>query len=81
MTERRKSKEGNDMSESKSFEEKLKDVENIIGFLEEGKSSLEESLKQYENGMKILHDLETELNAAEQKLTVIRDGIEVPVEK
>lgn len=81
MTERRKSKEGNDMSESKSFEEKLKDVENIIGSLEEGKSSLEESLKQYENGMKILHDLETELNAAEQKLTVIRDGVEVPVEK
>ena len=69
------------MSEKKSFEENMKDVENIIGTLEEGKSSLEESLQYYENGMKILHDLETELNAAEQKLTVIRDGIEIPVEK
>lgn len=69
------------MSEKKSFEENLKDVENIIGTLEEGKSTLEESLQQYEKGMKILHDLETELNTAEQKLTVIRDGIEIPVKK
>lgn len=69
------------MSEKKSFEENLKDVENIIGTLEEGKSTLEDSLQQYEKGMKILHDLEAELNTAEQKLTVIRDGIEIPVKK
>lgn len=69
------------MNEKKTFEEKLKDVETIIASLEEGKAGLDESMKQYENGMKILHELECELNAAEQKLTVIRNGAEIPAER
>ena len=69
------------MSEKKTFEESLKDVESIIDTLEEGKTGLDETLKQYEQGMKLLRELEKELSSAEQKLTVIRDGIEMPVEE
>lgn len=67
------------MNEQNSFEEKLKEVEDIISALEEGKSGLDESMKKYEAGMMILRNLEQELNTAEQKLSVIRDGKEIPM--
>lgn len=67
------------MNEQNSFEEKLKEVEDIISALEEGKSGLDESMKKYEAGMMILRNLEQELNNAEQKLSVIRDGKEIPM--
>ena len=67
------------MNEQNSFEEKLKEVEDIISVLEEGKSGLDESMKKYEAGMMILRNLEQELNTAEQKLSVIRDGKEIPM--
>lgn len=67
------------MNEQNSFEEKLKEVEDIISALEEGKSGLDESMKKYEAGMMILRNLEQELNTAEQKLSMIRDGKEIPM--
>ena len=43
-----------------------------------GKLPLEESLKKYEQGMKMLKQLEGQLEDVTRKLTVIRDGQEVP---
>lgn len=56
----------------KSFEEKLQEVEKIVLALEEGKLSLEESMKDYETGTALLLEMEKELASMEQKLTVIR---------
>lgn len=66
------------MSDKKSFEEQLQSVEAILSSLEDGKLPLEESLKKYEQGMKLLKQLETQLEDVTRKLTVIRDGQEVP---
>ena len=68
-----------------TFEERLSQVEALVTGMEAGALSLEEALKQYEEGMAALAALEKELSAARQKLTVLRrtaDGTEeeVPLE-
>ena len=62
--------------EQKSFEERLQDVQEIISRIEEGKLSLEDSVKQFEDGMKTLSALDTELKDMNRRLTVLRDGKE-----
>lgn len=68
-----------------TFEERLAQVEALVTGMEAGALSLEDALKQYEEGMAALAALEKELSAARQKLTVLRrtaDGTEeeVPLE-
>ena len=68
-----------------TFEERLAQVEALIGEMENGTLPLEDALRQYEEGMKALTALEKELQSAQQKLTVLRraaDGTEeeVPLE-
>ncbi len=62
--------------EQKSFEERLQDVQEIISRIEEGKLSLEDSVKQFEDGMKTLSALDTELKDMNRRLTVLREGKE-----
>ena len=42
----------------KSFEDRLQEVQEIISRIEEGKLPLEDSVKQYETGMKTLAELD-----------------------
>lgn len=60
--------------EKKSFEEKLQDVQEIITRIEEGKLPLEDSVKQFEEGMKTLSALDEELKDMNRRLTVLQDG-------
>ena len=62
--------------EKKSFEERLQDVQEIISRIEEGKLPLEDSVKQFEEGMKTLSALEEELKDMNRRLTVLQDGRE-----
>ena len=62
--------------EKKSFEDRLQDVQEIISRIEEGKLSLEESVKQFEEGMKTLSALDEELKDMNRRLTVLQDGRE-----
>ena len=65
------------MSEEKrSFEDRLQDVQEIITRIEEGKLPLEDSVKQYEEGMKTLAALDEELKDLNRRLTVLQDGAE-----
>lgn len=65
------------MTEEKgSFEARLQSVQAIISQIEEGKLSLEESVKQFENGMKTLSQLDEELKDMNRRLTVLKDGKE-----
>lgn len=59
-----------------SFEEQLAAVESLIGRMESGGMSLEESMKRYEEGVAMLSSMEKELTAATQRLTVIRKNTE-----
>ena len=68
-----------------TLEERLAQVEALISEMEAGALPLEDALKRYEEGMQALSALEKELQAAQQKLTVLRraaDGSEeeVPLE-
>lgn len=65
------------MTEKKiSFEESLQEVQEIITRIEEGKLPLEDSVKQFEEGMKTLAALDEELKAMNRRLTVLQDGKE-----
>ena len=59
-----------------TFEERLQAVQDIITRIEEGKLSLEDSMKQFEEGMKTLSALEEELKDMNRRLTVLQDGRE-----
>ena len=68
------------MSEKKkSFEERLQEVQEIISRIEEGKLPLEDSVKQFEEGMKTLSALDEELKDMNRRLTVLQDGGEQPL--
>jgi exodeoxyribonuclease VII small subunit len=60
------------MSEKKSrikdFETSLNDLEAIVRVMEDGELSLEESLKQFENGIKLARDCQDTLSNAELKV-------------
>ena len=63
------------MSEAKkSFEERLQDVQEIISRIEEGKLPLEDSVKQFEEGMKTLSAMDEELKDLNRRLTVLQEG-------
>ena len=51
-----------------TFEDRLAELEAVVSSLESGGSTLEESMRAYENGMKLIRSLEEELVQAEQKL-------------
>ena len=68
------------MTETKgTFEERLQDVQEIISRIEEGKLPLEDSVKQFEEGMKTLSALDEELKDMNRRLTVLQDGGEQPL--
>ncbi len=66
--------------EKKSFEERLQGVQEIISRIEEGKLPLEDSVKQFEEGMKTLSALDEELKDMNRRLTVLQDGKEQELE-
>lgn len=53
------------------FEAKLNRLEDIVDKMETGDLALEESLKMFEEGVKLVRDCQTQLNAAEQKVKVL----------
>lgn len=66
--------------ETRSFEEKLQYVQNLAERIESGKLSLEDSVREYEQGMKVLGELDQELKEMNRRLTVLRDGKETELD-
>lgn len=56
---------------AKGFEESLGELENIVAQLEAGEVSLDESVKLFENGMKLAKSLRKLLDNAEKKVSVL----------
>ncbi len=67
-------------SEKLTFEQKLQSVQELANRIEGGKLSLEDSVRQYEEGMKILGELDQELQDLNRRLTVLRDGKETELD-
>jgi len=55
----------------KSFEKALAELENIVGKMEEGGLSLNESLTLFEKGVKLARFLREELDKAEKKIEIL----------
>ena len=58
------------MSEIK-FEDALKKLEKIVGDLENGELSLDDSLKKYEEGVKLAQILTKKLESAQKKIETL----------
>ena len=60
------------------FEQQLASLEGLVESLESGELSLEESLKSFEQGIKMARDCQAALKSAEQKVEVLmRQGDEL----
>ncbi len=59
------------MAKVKTFEENLSELEGIVTALESGEIDLEESMKLFENGIKLSKSCQNMLNKAEQKVTIL----------
>jgi len=53
------------------FEKKLGRLEEIVAKMESGDLALEDSLKMFEEGIKLSRECNTQLQAAEQKVKVL----------
>ena len=53
------------------FEKKLSRLEEIVAKMEAGDLSLEDSLKSFEEGVKLSRECNSQLTAAEQKVKVL----------
>lgn len=54
-----------------TFEEAIENLEKIVGELETGKLSLDESVKKFEEGMKLSKYCNEILNNAEKEITIL----------
>ncbi len=64
----------NEAKEEKTFEERLQSVQDTITLIENGKLSLEDSVREYERGIQILNGLDAELKEINRKLTVLQES-------
>ncbi len=61
------------MSSKFDFNEGLSQLEEIIGKMESGDLSLEESLKYFEKGIKLHRQCHIALSSAEQRISVLSE--------
>ena len=60
-----------------SFEDTMKELENIVQILEKGELNLDDSIKEFEKGMKLSKEASKYLEEAEKKITLLvkdKDG-------
>lgn len=57
----------------KTFDVRMAELEALVQRMEEGKLSLEETLKLYEQGMKLHRTLAQDLDAAEKRMMELTD--------
>ncbi|WP_394204848.1 exodeoxyribonuclease VII small subunit [Shewanella waksmanii] len=61
--------------ENLTFEESLNELENIVVALEQGDVSLDDALKQFERGIKLVRHSQGKLEQAQQKVAILtQDG-------
>lgn len=65
------------MAKKESYEELLNKLQDILGILEENNLNLDESMKSYEEGVKIVNKLYKTLNSLEGKISIVRDDEEL----
>ncbi len=64
-----------------SFENMLEKLETIVESMDNGEITLEDSMKSYEEGIKLCNKLYKVLNDAEGKIKILEDDKEEDFEK
>jgi len=64
-----------------NFSEKMTELEKILKKLESENIPLEESLSDFEHGVKLIKECRTFLEDAKQKVTILTDSGEQPLKK
>ncbi len=59
------------MEKEKTFEDKMQELENIVGELESGEIDLESSIDKYTKAMKLVKECDTKLKNVEEKISKI----------
>lgn len=67
------------MAKKESYEEMLAKLQGVLKSLEEDELNLEQSMKAYEEGVKLVNKLNKTLNTLEGKITMIKDEKEVEI--
>ena len=62
--------EGNDV-QNQSLEESMAELASIVSRLESGQETLDESLAQFERGMKLLRTCHSKLDVAAQRIEIV----------
>jgi exodeoxyribonuclease VII small subunit len=68
------------MAKKESYEETLAKLQEVLTLLEERELNLDESMKAYEDGVKLINKLYKTLDSLEGRLTVVKDSKEVEFE-
>ena len=64
------------MSDKKTFEENLKELESIVSELEKGELGLEDAIAKFEKGIAVSKECNTKLEEAEKRINILLDGEE-----
>lgn len=62
------------MMKENNFEAKMEELENVVTKLEKGDMSLDESLINFEKGMKLSKECNKMLEEAEKKITILLEN-------
>lgn len=65
------------MAKKESYEDMLINLQGILSKMESNELPLEELMKEYENGVKLINKLYKTLNSLEGKISVIKDEMEM----
>lgn len=68
------------MAKKESYEETLAKLQDVLTELEENDLNLDQSMKAYEDGVKLVNKLYKTLNTLEGKISVIKNDEEVEFE-
>lgn len=65
------------MAKKESYEDMMFNLQDILSKMENNELPLEELIKEYESGVKLINKLYKTINSLEGKLTVIKDNMEM----
>ena len=63
------------MEDKLNFEESLARLEEIVRALESGEKSLDDSMKLYEEGVRLIRVCSSELESAEAKIKILKETL------
>ena len=64
-----------DDKKTQTFETQLEKLEEIVGQLESGELNLDDSLKKFEEGVKLFKSCKDKLSKAEKKIAVLNESL------